>query len=40
MKTGTSNDPYGDTTLLDVSLLAVVDISPFANANPPAVFDG
>jgi hypothetical protein len=36
----TSNDPYADTTLLDVSLLAVVDIGPFADANPPAAFDG
>jgi hypothetical protein len=37
---GTSNDLYVDTTLLDVSLLAIVDIGPYADANPPAAFDG
>jgi hypothetical protein len=37
---GTSNDFDADTTLLDISLLAVVDIGPYADANPPAVFDG
>jgi hypothetical protein len=36
----TSNDPYADSTSLGVSLLAVVDISPFADASPPVVFDG
>jgi hypothetical protein len=40
MKTGTSNDLYVDTTLPDVSLLAIVDIGPYADANPPAAFDG
>jgi hypothetical protein len=39
-KTGTSNDPYADTTLLDISLLDIVDISPYADANSPAAFDG
>jgi hypothetical protein len=36
----TSNDPYVDTTLLGVSFLTAVDIGPFADANPPAAFDG
>jgi hypothetical protein len=37
---GTSNDLYADATLPDVSLLAVVDIGPYADANAPAAFDG
>jgi hypothetical protein len=36
----TSNDLYANTTLPDVSLLAVIDIGPYADANPPAAFDG
>jgi hypothetical protein len=36
---GTSNDLYTDTIFLGVSLLAAVDIGPFADANPPAAFD-
>jgi hypothetical protein len=36
----TSNDPYADSTLLGVSLLAAVDIGPFADASPPVAFDG
>jgi hypothetical protein len=36
----TSNDPYADSTLLGVFLLAAVDIGPFADANPPVAFDG
>jgi hypothetical protein len=35
---GTTNDLYVDATLPDVSLLAVVDIGPYADANPPAAF--
>jgi hypothetical protein len=35
---GTTNDLYADATLPDVSLLAVVDIGPCADANPPAAF--
>jgi hypothetical protein len=37
---GTSNDLYVDTTFPNVSLLAVVDIGSYADANPPAAFDG
>jgi hypothetical protein len=37
---GTSNDLYVDTTFPDVSLLAVVDIGLYADANPPVAFDG
>jgi hypothetical protein len=35
---GTTNDLYVDATLPDISLLAVVDIGPCANANPPYAF--
>jgi hypothetical protein len=37
---GTSNDIYADTILLDVSLLDVINIGPYADANPPTAFDG
>jgi hypothetical protein len=36
----TSNDLYANITLPDISLLAVIDIGPYADANPPAAFDG
>jgi len=35
---GISNDLYVVATLPDVSLLAIVNIGPHANANPPATF--
>ena len=35
---GSSNDLNVVATLPDVSLLAVVDIGPHADANPPAAF--
>jgi hypothetical protein len=38
MKMGTTNDLYADVTLPDISLLAVVDIGPYTDANPPAAF--
>jgi hypothetical protein len=35
---GTTNDLYADATLPDVSLLAIVDIGPYADANPSVAF--
>jgi hypothetical protein len=35
---GTTNDLYADATLPDISLLAIVDIGPYADTIPPAAF--
>jgi hypothetical protein len=35
---GSTNDLYANATIPDVSLLAVVDIGPYADTNSPAAF--